>query len=635
MQHYSVRTAVAILFLLLAAGYVVTSNGFIWPGLGMVETAVSPSLQLISDITMWQRTRGEQTLATAYPLDLDHDLANIPLVFDSWHGEDVAISDINALIMLDPEQIVERVYTNEIGQFIWLTMIGSRQSRSFHPPTDCYYAAGWQTEAVVQAIPLAKGEVHGMLITAQKVDDEKTVHARQLSYYFYLFPHTQRRADDGVVMFRLTSPIFGTPEETLQLFSSFLRHFFQSNDVPDQPMAFETAVSQPTAGELQLMGYQLSHQTIASNEVVGVDLQWLILEPPTGQYQAILRMRDDTGLIWSENEVPHLYAFNVLPPTNEWAPGETYWDRRELSLLSGTPPGGYDITLSLFDLERMQPLTFFSKQGESLGVERHIGTVTVVSTDVAHTFVPMNLIRTMLPRVGLYLIGFDTAVSEAIPGQSIPITFYWQAGEQASSEEKISLDLVSAEKQIVHAWRLPPVADYYPPQMWQAGERLRGQQMVLLPQGLDSGAYAFAIAGVTVGEINITTPHRLWEEPEMETAVSTTFADIISLVGYSFSRNQLTLVWQAVSQIPENYHVFVHVVDTAGSIITQSDGIPARWQRPTTTWANQEYILDIHTLDLPEDQGGLWLRIGLYQVETGIRLQSGVREFVEIKLPDH
>jgi hypothetical protein len=81
----------------------------------------------------------------------------------------------------------------------------------------------------------------------------------------------------------------------------------------------------------------------------------------------------------------------------------------------------------------------------------------------------------------------------------------------------------------------------------------------------------------------------------------------------------LELRWQTPDKLTENYHVFVHLVDETGQRLAQSDGQPALWTRPTTTWAAGETIVDRHGLWLPAGlpSGTYQLRVGLYRPADG------------------
>ncbi|MEW5957053.1 MAG: hypothetical protein AB1801_04970, partial [Chloroflexota bacterium] len=86
----------------------------------------------------------------------------------------------------------------------------------------------------------------------------------------------------------------------------------------------------------------------------------------------------------------------------------------------------------------------------------------------------------------------------------------------------------------------------------------------------------------------------------------------------------LELQWQAQTPVKADYVVFIHLLDAEGQLITQADGQPVLWTRPTSTWAVGERIVDRHGLWLPPETrpGTYSLRIGLYQSTTGQRLQT-------------
>ena len=83
-----------------------------------------------------------------------------------------------------------------------------------------------------------------------------------------------------------------------------------------------------------------------------------------------------------------------------------------------------------------------------------------------------------------------------------------------------------------------------------------------------------------------------------------------------------------------SYRVFIHLIDENGNILGQVDGEPANWTRPTTGWAVGEYIIDEHQLTIPTEVPSetLSLRVGLYNVGTGERLQTDMADFVTILL---
>ncbi len=95
----------------------------------------------------------------------------------------------------------------------------------------------------------------------------------------------------------------------------------------------------------------------------------------------------------------------------------------------------------------------------------------------------------------------------------------------------------------------------------------------------------------------------------------------------------LILVWQALVDHPlSDEKVFVHLVDSAGQIVAQQDGVPVQWTRPFKSWQQGEELLDVYALSLPDgiDVNQLSLRVGIYNPETGARVpvhnQAGERQ---------
>ena len=189
-----------------------------------------PAYVYVTDLDFWQRTQREQTVTARVPLDLSHDLTTqIPLQLGPWQGEDVPQSNIEVFILLEPEQYVQRLYRDNQDHYVWLSLIGGRTSQPFHPPDLCYDADGWQTSMTSQAVALPDGgEIYGLWMEAEKAapsTSSDTLVDEHLIFYFYLFPNGDRDPADGILLFKLTSPRYGTSEETLAVHQDLLGHF--------------------------------------------------------------------------------------------------------------------------------------------------------------------------------------------------------------------------------------------------------------------------------------------------------------------------------------------------------------------------------------------------------------------------
>jgi hypothetical protein len=87
----------------------------------------------------------------------------------------------------------------------------------------------------------------------------------------------------------------------------------------------------------------------------------------------------------------------------------------------------------------------------------------------------------------------------------------------------------------------------------------------------------------------------------------------LRLLGYDREpAGTITLHWEVLEPLPDNYTTTVQMFDAAGEKIAQDDRQAGGDYYPTTLWKPGEVILDHHMLDLPADAEPARLLIGLY-----------------------
>ncbi len=115
---------------------------------------------------------------------------------------------------------------------------------------------------------------------------------------------------------------------------------------------------------------------------------------------------------------------------------------------------------------------------------------------------------------------------------------------------------------------------------------------------------------------------------------ATNFDDKIALVGAVVDAERLvpggqlpvTLTWQGLAEMGEDYTVFVQVLDAADRIVGQADAWPVQGTRPTSAWRPGEIVVDPYIVQLnpdipPVSPGDVYrLHVGLYLLATGQRL---------------
>jgi hypothetical protein len=108
----------------------------------------------------------------------------------------------------------------------------------------------------------------------------------------------------------------------------------------------------------------------------------------------------------------------------------------------------------------------------------------------------------------------------------------------------------------------------------------------------------------------------------------------IKLWGYDLSSDRvlpgdevtITLHWQTTQELSIDYTSYVHLVNSNGQGISQSDHKPGDVFYPSSNWPAGETLRDHHTLSIPADApAGLYrLRVGMYyQPEPGLIVSMG------------
>ena len=191
------------------------------------------------------------------------------------------------------------------------------------------------------------------------------------------------------------------------------------------------------------------------------------------------------------------------------------------------------------------------------------------------------------------------------------------------------------------------LADRY----WKTGDRLLIDIPLILNADVEQGTHrlAFGIwdkfederllvrdgAGTPIGNALYLGPLRIIadatveEEPQHELRLR--LGEAIGLRGFDRGGSgfepgetiSLTLYWEVLDLLEEDYTVFVQVIDADGQVVTQKDNYPQNGTYPTSIWSEQDpIVVDEYELVLPTEIGRPPYRIivGMYRLEDGSRL---------------
>jgi hypothetical protein len=176
---------------------------------------------------------------------------------------------------------------------------------------------------------------------------------------------------------------------------------------------------------------------------------------------------------------------------------------------------------------------------------------------------------------------------------------------------------------------IAPTEEYQP----QAVVYLSGR-FALLPRYLEWVREHYRLIKYYDETAQIYYPRKITSPPPIQHPQQAILGQRIRFLGYDLhhapfkpgGQVYLTLYWQALDKIDDDYTVFTHLLDSEGRLRAQKDNPPLHGLLPTSAWEAEEILQDRYLIPLDSDlpPGEYQLEIGMYQLETGQRLE--VRE---------
>jgi hypothetical protein len=236
------------------------------------------------------------------------------------------------------------------------------------------------------------------------------------------------------------------------------------------------------------------------------------------------------------------------------------------------------------------------------------------STEGDAEFSPMILYRRRVELV---------TPTTALEGTALPLTFTmaFGMGEALPSQTQVQLD---ANELFIEA--IQPFLDgRYPSPNVPEDEVLI--EVTFLPLQVAPGNYRWRI--ITPIEREGTVEVLPISESEKYVPVNTewSFARLDGVVllddeTWSGGSVGVLLEWRGLEEVERDYTIFVHLLNSEGTLVAQHDGMPVSNQRPTSGWQAGERVIDQHEIRLPPDlpSGQYSLRVGWYDWQTQERV---------------
>ena len=226
---------------------------------------------------------------------------------------------------------------------------------------------------------------------------------------------------------------------------------------------------------------ELTRWSIPSGDRFTLALTWSALEPPQTDYNIRWRLLDSIAAVADEETV----ALSPYP-TAHWRDGDTFEVRYDLRADPTLPAGVYTLTLNVL-APTDQPLWSEDEPVASIEVLPRQRLFDLPS-DISH---PLDLTLGGM----IHLRGVDLPAEEisAHPGDSLPLTLYWQADGPTDIDYTVFVHLVGPDGrphgQVDHI----PAAGAAPTTSWVADQVIADHVSLPVAGDAPAGLYHVAI----------------------------------------------------------------------------------------------------------------------------------------------
>jgi hypothetical protein len=254
---------------------------------------------------------------------------------------------------------------------------------------------------------------------------------------------------------------------------------------------------------------------------------------------------------------------------------------------------------------------------------------------------PLTRERAAQFRGGPALVGHTSPPVEAQPGETLSLDMVWQATQPMTQTYTSFLHLLDASGQGRAGDDHQPWNGLYPTSRWAEGEMVRMSYTLTLPLDLSAGLYTLNAGWYDVSNTRLETgagsdlvpvavvgvPDPAQVPAPAGVRVGAQFENGVVLAAYDLVQEpeaiRVSLDWETARSLDADYAVFVHVRDSRGEIVAQSDGPPLAGAWPTSLWPTGHRLSDARTIALPSDlpPGEYEVVAGLYDPVTGQRLR--------------
>jgi len=360
---------------------------------------------------------------------------------------------------------------------------------------------------------------------------------------------------------------------------------------------------------------------------------------------SLLRQATAPGdFVISDDPLIVLLAGRNIPPTLTGAD----WRRLHVGYLTAEQlialSEQYGVSALVFWKERFDSLTTYVQWVEDRFEAVKIGTSS------HRLYLPPQLSESPSTTFGhkIQLLASRVDESRLASTGKLRVTLFWRALQPVGGDYTFYLKLINPAFHIWGQQDSRPYHDGSPTWTWRKGQVIYDPRQLELLPGTPPGQYQIEIIPVEIYSTEALEPDvggpvflgpievlRHASPPiealDIEHPLVAELGGKVRLLGYNIESGfhpgdgiHMTLFWQCLEEMGQDYTVFIHLIDEKRNIWGQKDNQPVDGFYPTSRWEADEIVRDQYDiLIVPEVSPGEYrIEVGMYLAETGERLEA-------------
>ena len=247
-----------------------------------------------------------------------------------------------------------------------------------------------------------------------------------------------------------------------------------------KPLPLTVELPNPTSvdygSQVRLVGYHVGEESLRPGDTLAVELFWQALGAIASDYSVFVHLTDEFGILQAQRDS---YPASGNYPTREWPAGVIVPDAHPVWIPDTAPaPASLRIDVGLYDYDSGARLP------AGAGDSWTIGYVTLLPRG-DEIGLPNPVFINFADQIAL--VGFEFDRRAMHPGETLGLTFHWQALQQPRADYVVFSHLVYPPDAVWAQMDEMPAGG--PTGPWAAGQLVEDHHQLALPLDAPAGVY--------------------------------------------------------------------------------------------------------------------------------------------------